>query len=141
MPEVSLQPIINAIPTLLGVMLGAICAYYSNKKIKSIELQNSRKQELRIEKRKCCAEFIAESNRQLIKSFDSTFSSASEFSNLANCSSNVELLCSETTIAAMKEILNCVLKSHSSSRKNEEYGKYNELKAAFIVAVKKELET
>jgi hypothetical protein len=141
MSEISLQPLINALPTLLGVMLGALGAYYSSKKIKNIELQNARSQELRIEKRKCCAEFLSESNRQLMKSFDSNFSSASEFSNLANCCSNVELLCSEATISSMKEILSYVLKSHSSSRKNEDYSKYNELRAAFIVAIKKELET
>lgn len=141
MPEISLQPLINSLPTLLGVILGALGAYYSNKQIKKIELHNSRNQELRIEKRKCCAEFLEEANRQLMKSFDSKFSLASDFSSLGVCCSNVELLCSENTISAMKEIFGFVLKSHSSSGTKEESGKFNELKVAFIAAVRKELET
>ncbi len=135
---ISMQPIINALPTLLGVMLGAFGAYFSSKSLKKIEFSHLRQQELRVEKRKCCAEFLGEADRLVIKSIDEKISSASAMSSLAINLSNIELLCSQKTIDAAKLIFEYVLNAHGQSIKEQKHH-YSELKKHLIGFVKEEI--
>lgn len=135
---ISMQPIINALPTLLGVMLGAFGTYYSSKNLKKIEFSHLRQQELRVEKRKCCAEFLGEADRLVIKSIDEKLSSASAMSSLAICLSNIELLCSKNTITAAKLIFDYVLNAHGQSSKEQKHH-YSDLKTRLIGFVKEEI--
>lgn len=134
----SMQPIINALPTLLGVMLGALGAYFSGKSLKKIELTHLRQQELRIEKRKHCAEFLAEADRLVIKSMDEKLPSASAISALAVCLSNIQLLCSNDTITSAKLIFDYVLSAHGQANIEQKHH-YADLKARLIGFVKQEI--
>lgn len=137
--ELTLQPLINALPALLGVLIGAVGTYISGRHIKSIEISNAIDQELKKQKRIFCADFICESNRLVILSFTEKMPTPTTLTLLTSYLSNIEILCNKPTIDLARKIFDHILSAHSQKENHTLNSSYYDLRTEFTKIVREEV--
>lgn len=83
------------------------------------------------------ADFLAETDRLVLKSIDEKSSRASEFHQMTRYFSEIELISANAVVDAAKTIWEVILDSHSVTRQRDT--SYAELKAIFIAAAREEI--
>ncbi len=130
---------IGSASVIIGVIIGALATYIANFSLKKMELNHAKEQELRLEKRICCANFIAEANRLVIQSTHKKITTPSEMVNLTAHYTNIELLCTVSSTNAAREIFELILSLHNQIEKEADYT-YAELRMKLVGLIKGEIE-
>lgn len=129
--------LVSAVSTIVGVIVGSVSTYYSNKSLKVLEISGEREQESFIEKRKCAVLFLEESNRLIVQAIDKKISSSVALTVLSERLVYIELFYNRETVSAARAIFDGVLNLNSQNKKDDV--RYGELRGNFLNLVKNEL--
>lgn len=128
--------IIAATSALAGSAVGGVASYFSTRSMRKLEWQLSEIEREIASRRALYGQFLAESNKWIVRSFDQKANSFAEMQELLNLHSEISLISSKIGAKA-KEILSCVLDHHQKDK--ETSGTYPTLRDAFIALCQQEV--
>jgi hypothetical protein len=123
--------------TLSGVIVGGLIGYISNSKIKTKELRHIEIREEVNQKRKLYGDFLAETNRLILKAAKEKSSDPNILATIASIFAQIEMISNENVIETGKQIFLYVMSKHSISENDR--GNIKLLREKFVTEARTEI--
>lgn len=135
MPD-AVVPLLNFISTASVAIIAGVLSYTAGKGMKRHEWDLSIRREKVAVRQRLYAEFLAETDRQILQSLEEKSSTATSFYEITRKFSEIELISSSTVSATARAICDHVIGSHTVAKTE---ANFYELKQTFIQHARKEI--